>query len=247
MHTEEVVYKCGETELRGYLCYCDGITTKRPAVIVSHAWRGLDEFARFKAESMARLGYVAFAADNYGAGRTAANDEEAGKLMMPLFQDRALLQSRIKAAFQFVSQHPLVDPKRIGAMGFCFGGLTVLELLRSGAAARGVVSFHGVLGNSIGGKQAKTVPIASHITGSALILHGHDDPLVSPEDITAFTDELTAAKIDWQMVHYGHTTHAFTNPEAQDPASGLHYHEASARRSWLAMTNFFDEIFKFYG
>ncbi len=247
MHSEEVVYLCGETELRGYLCYCDGITAKRPAVIVSHAWRGLDDFPRFKAESLARLGYIAFAADNYGGGRTAKNDEEAVGLMFPLFLDRLLLQERIKAALRHVSTLPLVDSKRVGAIGFCFGGLTVLELLRSGAPVRGVVSFHGGLGTKVGGKQAKTVPIASNITGSALFLHGHDDPLVSQEDIDRVTKELTAAKVDWQFMHYGHTSHAFTNPEAKDSASGMAFQEASARRSWLAMTNFFDEIFKFYG
>lgn len=247
MHTEEVVYQTGDTELRGYLCYCEGVTTKRPAVLVSHAWRGLDDFARFKAESLARLGYVAFAVDNYGDGRTAASDEEAGRLMMPLFLDRLLLQSRLKAAFQKLSEYPLVDAKRIGAIGFCFGGLCVLELLRSGVPVRGVVSFHGVLGNKMGDKQAKTVPIANHINGSALILHGHDDPLVSNEDISALTKELTQAKIDWQFMHYGHTSHAFTNPEAANAASGMLYNEAAARRSWLAMINFFNEIFQFYG
>ena len=167
--------------------------------------------------------------------------------MMPLFLDRLLLQSRLKAAFQKLSEYPLVDAKRIGAIGFCFGGLCVLELLRSGVPVRGVVSFHGVLGNKMGDKQAKTVPIANHINGSALILHGHDDPLVSNEDISALTKELTQAKIDWQFMHYGHTSHAFSNPEANNAASGMLYNEAAARRSWLAMINFFNEIFQFYG
>lgn len=245
MHREELPYTAGQKQLRGYLCHNKDIHQKRPGIIVAHAWRGLDDFAKRKAERLAQLGYIAFAADLYGINQPVTSDEEAGKLMLPLFLDRPLLQERIKAAYQTLSKQPLVDASRIGAIGFCFGGLTVIELLRSGVGLRGAVSFHGGLANKRGDATAKTVPIASNIKGSLLILHGHDDPSVAPSDINALQTELTQAKIDWQMVIYGHTMHAFTNPNANNPSSGMLYNESADRRSWIAMRDFFDEIFKF--
>jgi dienelactone hydrolase len=243
MFHEQVKYEGGGIELRGQLYHNRGVHSKRPAVIVSHAWRGLDDFARQKAKDLARMGYIAFAADVYGHGASVDSDDEAAKLMMPLFLDRQLLQDRIKAAYHFLARPPLVDPQRIGAIGFCFGGLTVIELLRSGVAVRGVVSFHGVLGNQLGLKIANTVPIAPGIKGSILVLHGNEDPLVSQNDIVNFQQEFTKEKIDWQIIIYGQTSHAFTNPEAGDASSGMLYNELTDRRSWVAMTNFFSEIF----
>ncbi len=243
MHREPITYQAQGIELNGYLCHSKGIEDKRPGVIVAHAWMGLDDFARHKAECLASLGYVVLAADVYGIKEPATTDEQAAKLMLPLFLDRQLLQQRIVAAYETLSRHPLVDVKRIGAIGFCFGGLTVIELLRSGIGARGVVSFHGVLGSKMGDKVAKTVPISPKAKGSILVLHGHEDPLVSTEDIATFELEMTQAKIDWQFHVYGHTSHAFTNPEAG--GGGLQYNERADRRSWKAMANFFDDIFKF--
>lgn len=189
------------------------------------------------------MGYIAFAADVYGVSAPVKTDEEAAKLMKPLFSDRKKLQTRIQAAFQVLADHPLVDRTRIGAIGFCFGGLTVIELLRSGCPVRAVVSFHGVLTNRLGDTLAKTVPIASNIKGSLLLLNGHDDPLFSKADIALLEDELTQAKVDWTLVDYGHTSHAFTNPEARSPESGMLYNERSARRAWAAMRQFFTDAF----
>lgn len=216
---------------------------KRPAIIVAHAWMGQDSFARHKAEALAELGYIAFAADLYGEGKTASNPQEAQSLMTPLFQNRSLLQKRIKRAFEVVQAHPGVDTSRIGAIGFCFGGLTVIELLRSGVDVKAVVSFHGVLGNQMGTIRANPVPIANNIKGSLLILHGYEDPLVSQDDIQNTQKELNQAGVDWQMNIFGHTSHAFTNPDAHDKEHGLNYQPISAERAWWAMMHFFSESF----
>lgn len=243
MIASKVTYRSGTTTLQGYLCHNKGITGKRPAIIVAHAWRGQDAFARLQAERLARLGYIAFAADIYGIEMPAETDDEAAERMLPLFEERHTLRQRIVAAYQTISDHPLVDNQRIGAIGFCFGGLTVIELLRSGVGAKAVVSFHGVLGTEMAGRLAKTAPISPKASGSLLLLHGHEDPLVSQADIDNLQSEMTAAKIDWSMVVYGQTTHAFSNPDADNIASGMMYNERSARRSWAAMQQFLQEVF----
>ena len=243
MHHETIDYLCGETELKGYLAYDESSEAKRPAVIVAHAWKGQDDFARQKAEALAQLGYVGFAADVYGNGIEVETNEEAWALMLPLFLDRELLRERINAAFTTLQNHPKVDPASIGAIGFCFGGLTVIELLRSGADVSGVVSFHGVLGDTLNDQKANLAPNADQITGSLLILHGNDDPLVSHKDILSIQREFTNANVDWQMNIYGHSKHAFTNPEARDEKMGLVFNPVANMRSWLAMYNFFEEIF----
>lgn len=242
IRTEVVTYNCGNDTCRGFLAA--PITAQRvPGVIIAPAWKGLDEFARKRAVALAKLGYVAMAADVYGNGVEAQSDESAYALMQPLFLDRQLLQKRIGAAHQELRSNPLVDTKRIGAIGFCFGGLAALELLRSGVPLCGAVTFHAVLGDQLGDQKALTVPIAPSIQGQILILHGHDDPLVAPEALSLLQAELTSAKIRWQMNIYGLTSHAFTNPEARDIKSGLIYNPIADERSWLSMRNFFEEIF----
>lgn len=243
MERIDLKYQCNGTTCNGFLVHNEIVKEPRPGVIVVHAWKGQDDFAREKAEELARLGFVALAADIYGDGQTAESDEDATNLMMPLFKDRQLLRDRVIAAYEALKKHELVDKKNIGAIGFCFGGLTVIELLRSGTKVKGVVSFHGVLGNKIGDQIASTVPNSEKITGSLLILHGNDDPLVSDEDIRDIKKEFTDAKVDWQMISYGHAVHAFTNPKVKDPSTGLAFSQSANDRSWLAMKNFFNEIF----
>lgn len=240
MKESTINYQAGDMQSEGFLVYDENIKSPCAAVIVAHAWRGQDDFARNKARELAKLGYIAFAADMFGHKKNAANDEESAELIKPLYLDRKLLQTRIIAAFETLSRQPNVDKSHIGAIGFCFGGLTVIELLRSGTPVKAVVSFHGVLGSS----GAKTVPIAKNIKGSILILHGYEDPLVSQTDVSNMQKELNDSGIDWQMDTYGKTSHAFMNPMAQDKAKGLIYNEKVSKRAWLAMKNFFDETLK---
>lgn len=234
-----------QTDVRslGRVSFGDSSPTKKPAVIVAHAWRGQDAFALKQAEELSKLGYVGFAADIFGNGTRANTDEEATKLMLPLFLNRALLRKRLLGAFETVAKLPQVDPNRIGAIGFCFGGLAVVELLRSGAFVKGVVSFHGVLSNQMGDQKAHLAANASRILGALLVLHGALDPMVSPQDILALQSEMTEAKVDWQINTYGKAAHAFTNPEVHNVKSGLFYEPKIAARSWSAMKLFFEEIF----
>jgi dienelactone hydrolase len=242
MIRERVDYKCGEKKLKGYLVYNEIVGERRPCIVIAHAWRGLEAFEQEKADLLAKAGYVAFCADLYGGGKTAANDEEASNLMLPLFKDRALLRERIGAAIDFVKTLPSVDNKQIGAIGFCFGGLAVLELLRSGKEVKGVVSFHGLLGDTLGEEQANSLPSAP-TKAKALILHGYKDPMVSQEEIRNMEETFTSLGIDWQMTIYGSAYHAFTHPGSKNPSSGLCYDPICAKRAWKSMQNFFQEIF----
>ncbi|MBS0636383.1 MAG: dienelactone hydrolase family protein [Verrucomicrobia bacterium] len=232
MKNERITYRYGNTELHGELFYQE-TTEKRPCILVAHAWMGQDDFARNKAMSLAALGYVAFALDYYGT--VAHSKEEAQSLMQPLHADRNELLGRLKAGYDAVKGHPKVDATRMGAIGFCFGGLSVIELFRSAVPLKGVVSFHAVLGAS--------TPLAKNIKGSILILHGYNDPLVSQEAVLECQREFNDAHIDWQMHLYGNTSHAFTVAQANDPEMGLKYNPLAEKRSWQSMKNLFDEVF----
>lgn len=244
MERRTINYSCDGVTCKGFLVHNEIVREPRPGILVAHAWRGQDDFARNKAEELARLGFVAFAVDIYGEGKNAQTDAQAEELMLPFFKDRQLLRNRIHAAYETLKAQERVDKKKIGAIGFCFGGLTVIELLRSGDPVSGVVSFHGLLGERLGDTIATKAPLADKINGSLLILHGHDDPLVSAEDIKNIQQEFSQADVDWQMTIYSHTAHAFTNPELKDPSTGLVFNQTSCDRSWIAMKNFFTEIFK---
>ncbi len=186
---------------------------------------------------MAELGYVGFALDMYGKGVLGNSVEENAALMQPFIDDRTMLQKRIFAALAEVKELPWVDSGKIAAIGFCFGGLCVLDLARTGADIQGVVSFHGLLG-------APENLTGTRIAAKLLVLHGHDDPMVPPEQVSALQEELTAAGADWQVHVYGHTMHAFTNPVANDPDFGTVYQADADRRSWNSMTAFLQEIFQ---
>lgn len=243
MRTESLEYGREAPRFKGYLAYPQG-KGPHPAILIVHSWRGLTDFEKEKACLLAEMGYLAFAVDLYGNGTVATDDSHALELMTPLFLDRSTLRERVLEAFNEIAQNPLVNPKKIGAIGFCFGGLSVIELLRSGVAVKGVVSFHGAFGSHLGEQIAKTVPLASKVEGAILILHGYDDPLVPQHDIQQLQEELTTAQVDWQMNIYGNTSHAFTNPLANNPAGGLVYNPVVAKRAWLAMQQFFSEITK---
>lgn len=243
MHTEKFPYHHGETECIGFLAYEEKKPGPLPGVIVAHAWRGQDEFARKQTIELAKLGFVALTLDIYGGAKHTSDPSEASKLMAPFFLDRKFLQERTKAGLEALKKHERVDPNKLGAIGYCFGGLVVYELFRSGVDVKGVVSFHAIFSIEREGQKAKVIPLSPNIKGSMLILHGHDDPFVSEEDLRRVQDEFTKAKVDWQLHTYGHTMHQFTNPEANTPQKGTQYNKASAHRSWQSMQNFFQEVF----
>ena len=236
VQTRLVEYRDADLVCQGLLAWDDAFPTPRPAVAVAHTWAGRSEFEADKARRLAALGYTGFALDMYGGGRQGGGPEGNAALMQPLLDDRAALQRRIGAAIVALRGLPEVDPQRIAAIGYCFGGLCVLDLARSGADIRGVASFHGLFdppGNTAGNR----------IRAKVLCLHGYADPMARPQAMTALAAELTAAGADWQIHAYGHTLHAFTRPDANDPDRGIRYDANAERRSWRAVKDFLDEIF----
>jgi len=235
--TETVEYKHNETILEGFLAYDDAIPGKRPAVIVVHEWKGLDDYAKMRAEKLAHLGYVAFAADIYGKNVRPKDHQEAGAVAGIYKKDRTLMRGRAGAAYRFIKKHKLVDPERIAAMGYCFGGAAVLEMARAGLDLRGVISFHGSL-------DTPTPAKAGEIKSKILVFHGADDPFISKEDVSAFQREMAEAKADWQLVIFGGAVHRFTVPEAgNDPSQGFAYSKSADERSWEMTRHFLSEIF----
>ncbi|KTD17423.1 dienelactone hydrolase family protein [Legionella jordanis] len=235
MDTSNYLYHHGEQELHGFLAFDENIDQPRPAVLVVHDWSGRNDFACEKAKMLAEMGYVGFALDMYGQGRIGASTPEKKALMEPLVNDRLLLRARIRAAYDALIAMSEVDNNRIAVIGFCFGGLCALDLARSGAELRGVVSFHGLLG------KPKDIP-NNHIHAKILALHGYDDPMVRPEQVNEFCREMTDAKVDWQVHIYGHTQHAFANPHAHDTHLGTVYNPKAERRALQAMRNFLQEV-----
>ncbi len=234
--TKTIEYKQGNTVLEGYLAYDDAIKVKRPGVLVVHEWNGLQSYAKKRTEQLAKLGYVAFAADIYGKGIRPQNPEESGKQATIYRQDRKLLRERAKAGLEVLQKHPLTDSKRIAAIGYCFGGGTVLELARSGVNIGGVVSFHGNL-------DTPDPNDAKNIKAKVLVLHGADDPFVPEQQVQGFTREMRLGNVNWQLISYGGVLHSFTNPEAKNNPKGAVYNSIADQRSWQAMRQFFTEIF----
>lgn len=236
--TEVVEYRQGDVVLEGYLAYDDSIKGKRPGVLVAHEWYGNNPYVRRRAEQLARLGYVAFALDMYGKGVLAKDAKEAAALAGIYKGDRKLMRARAAAGLDVLRKRPEVDPARLAAIGYCFGGTTVLELARSGADLVAVVSFHG-------GLDTPTPEDARNIKGKVLAMQGGDDPFVPVKQVEAFEEEMRKGGVDWQLITYGGAVHGFTNPDSgNDNSKGVAYNERADRRSWEAMKAFFDETLR---
>jgi dienelactone hydrolase len=232
-----IEYRDGSTLLEGFFCHDDSRPGPLPGLLIAHEWGGRGEFVERKARRLAWHGFATFALDMFGKGKRGTTTAECSALITPFVQDRALLARRIGAALTTIQGLPEVDSRRIGALGFCFGGMCVLDLARSGANVRGVVSVHGLL-------KPTGLPAAGKIGAKILMLHGFDDPMGPPEDVLAIAKELSAAGADWQLHAYGNTKHAFTNPHANDPALGLMYDEIADRRSWHSLLQFLEEVLR---
>ena len=238
VQTKVIEYKHGDTVLEGYLAYDDSQTGQRPGVLVVHEWMGHNPYSRKRAEQLAGMGYVAFALDMYGKGVHAKDAKEAAQLAGIYKKDRKLMRARAEAGMDVLRKQPQTDPNRLAAIGYCFGGTTVLELARAGDDLAGVVSFHGDLATP-------TPEDAKNIKGKVLALHGADDPFVPRAVVTAFEDEMRKGGVDWQFTEYGGAVHSFTNPGAgNDNSRGAAYNAKADRRSWEAMRSFFDELFQ---
>lgn len=238
IQSKAIEYKDGDAVLEGHLVYDDASQEKRPGVLVVHEWMGLGDYEKGRAEQLTALGYVAFAADIYGKGIRPKDGKEAQEFAGKYRGgDRKVLRSRVNAALDVLKNQSMVDTKKTAAIGYCFGGTTVLELARSGADTLGVVSFHGGL--------ATTSPAdAKNIKAKVLALHGGDDPFVKPDEVLAFQDEMRKGGVDWYFVSYGNAVHSFSNTAAgNDNSKGAAYNEKADKRSWGAMRKFFKEIF----
>lgn len=238
VQTKVVEYKQGDAILEGYLAWDAALQGQRPGVLVVHEWTGLGDYAKDRSRKLAEMGYLALAVDIYGKGIRPKPPRDAAAQAGIYKKDHPLMRARMQAGLDALRSNPMCDPKRIAAIGYCFGGTCVLELARSGADIAGVVSFHG-------GLDTPTPADAKNIKCKVLVLHGGDDPHVPRKEFDAFVDEMRAGGVDWELVIYGGAVHSFTNPASgNDKSRGAAYDAKADRRSWEAMKVFFGEVLK---
>lgn len=234
MTTQEIDYVIDDKPYSALVATPEAAATTLPAVMICHAWGGRLDHENEVAQKIADLGYVGVAIDLYGRGIRGSNPEENAKLMNPLKSDRANLQRLLAANLDFVASLPTVDSKRVAAIGYCFGGLCVLDLARTREDLRAACSFHGLL-------DAPDTTTLDAIKAKVLILHGWDDPMAPPEHVVQIAREMTEKQADWQLHGYGHTVHAFTNKAMTKPGQATVYDANADRRSWQAMQNLLAE------
>ena len=237
--TQEVDYKQGETPLHGFLAWNEAAQGKRPGVLVVHEWWGLNENTRNQAKRLAQSNYVAFALDMYGSGKSAdpTHPKDAQSFMTEASKDPAALAARFNAALDLLKKDPHVDPEKIAAIGYCFGGGVVLNMARAGADLDAVVSFHGALNPTTPAPKGTIKP-------RILVLTGADDPMVTASVVDSFKKEMDAAGARYQVISYPGAKHAFTNPDAGKAGmDALAYNADADRKSWAEMLKLFTSIF----
>jgi dienelactone hydrolase len=238
---EPVTYKDGDTVMKGFVVYDDARKARRPGIVVVHEWWGITKHVRDSARQLAGMGYTAFVADMFGDGKTADNPKDAGALSGSIRKNPPLMLSRFNAARDTLAKHATVDAKRIGAIGYCFGGSVVLDMARQGVDLKGVAAFHASLPPS--GSPAAPAKVKAKV----LVLNGADDPFVKPDTVDAFKKEMDAAKVDYRYLNYPGAVHAFTNPQATENGKKfnlpLAYHPEADKQSKAEMTKFFRELF----
>jgi dienelactone hydrolase len=207
---QPVTYTDGKTTMKGFVVYDDASTAKRPGIIMVHEWWGITQHIHNEAAKFAQQGYVAFIADMYGDAKTADNPKDAGALSGGVMKDPAAMESRFKAAQAELAKQPMVNPQRIGAVGYCFGGAVVLNMARTGDDLVAVAGFHASLGLNT------PAPAPGTVKAKILILNGADDPFVKREQYDVLKKDFDAAKADYKIIQYPGAVHAFTNPEATE-------------------------------
>lgn len=236
MHNKELTYSHEEAVLKGYIAFDSQYGEKLPVVLIIHDWSGRNDLVCQRADWVASLGYLGFAIDMYGQARVGKTVEEKQHLMAPFLKDRTFLLNRVRAALNALSQLDSVDKQRVVVMGFCFGGLCALDLARSGEKLAGAISVHGLLNKPEN-------YIIKPLSTSILALHGYEDPMVPPQMMQDFCQEMTESAADWQVHLYGQTKHAFTNPEAHDKQLGTIYNASAERRAFQTIAQFLQERF----
>lgn len=237
---EEVDYKEGDVTFKGYIAYDDAIEGPRPGVIVVHEWWGHNDYVRKRADMLASLGYTALAIDMYGDGKVAQHPDDAGKFAGEVMSNMDQAKARFLTGLELLRKHPMTNSDQIAAIGYCFGGGTVLNMARMGVDLKGVVSFHGSLGSKIPAE-------AGQVKAKILVCHGGEDQFVTPEQIDAFKTEMDAAKVGYQFIVYEGAKHSFTNPDADMMGEKFNlpigYNADADQASWQDMQNFFSDIF----
>src|SRR3954466_11014314 len=207
---EPVTYKDGETTMKGFVVYDDAVKTKRPGIVMVHEWWGITKHIHNEARKFAQQGYTAFIADMYGDAKTADNPKDAGALAGSVMKDPKVMESRFNAAREQLAKQASVNPQRIGAVGYCFGGAVVLNMARTGDDLAAVAGFHASLGLNT------PAPAPGAVKAKVLILNGADDPFVKREQYDALKKDFDAAKTNYRIIEYPGAVHAFTNPEATE-------------------------------
>ncbi len=235
--TQPIAYTHDGVALEGYLAYDDAVSGKMPGVLVVHEWWGLNDYARKRAEKLAGMGYVAFALDMYGKGKSTEHPDQAAAWMKAVNGNMDQWLARANAGLEVLKRQPQVDTSRMAAIGYCFGGATVQVLAYGGADLKGVVSFHGSL-------IPPSPEQATQTRAKILICHGAQDPMNQPDAMSTYVTAMNDSSIDWQLIAYGNTRHSFTNPDADKRGmAALAYSPSADRRSWQHMVFFFNEIF----
>lgn len=235
-----VEYTAQGVVMKSYLAYNDQIKEKRPGVLVVPEWWGLNDYVRKRARMLADLGYTALAVDMYGGGKVVTTPEDAGKLSSELMKNFDVAKARFMAALDVLKQQPGVDPTRIAAIGYCFGGGVVLNMARQGADLKGVVSFHGNL-------TAVNPAQSGDVKAKILVLHGGADKIAPPKQVEAFEQEMKSAGADYRLISYPGAMHSFTNPESTQLGKKFHlpigYNADADRKSWAEMKGFLKNVF----
>jgi len=236
IQSKPVTYMHDETELTGMLYWDDTLKGERGGVLVIHEWWGLNDYAKKRAHMLAELGYVAFAADMYGTGQVTDKPDQAREWMQEVTADVEGWRERAGLGLQQLVDSGLVDHQRTAAIGYCFGGASVLQMAYANSPVKGVVSFHGALPAAPEESKGKIDP-------AILVLHGQADTFVAPEVVINFRNKLEEAGADWEMNTYGGARHGFTNPNADKRGmANLKYDATADARSWARMQAFFDEV-----
>jgi len=234
--TKVVNYTFDGTNLKGFLAWDDAIQGKRPGVLVVHEWWGLNDYARKRAEELAKLGFVAFACDMYGEGKTTEHPKEAGKFAMEVRSNLKLWQGRTLAGLKVLEENPLVDNTKLAAIGYCFGGSTALQLAYTGAPVKAVATFHAAL-------PTPTPEQSKAIKAKILVCHGGADTFIPQESIDKFKGALDAAKVDYKFISYPGVVHSFTVPGIDKiGVKGLSYNAEADQQSWASMLTLFREV-----
>lgn len=238
---EEVSYSTEDLTMNGYLAYDESIEGPRPGILVVHEWWGHDKYARSRADSLARLGYVALALDMYGEGKQAAHPEDAQKFSGQVMSNFESAKNRFQEALETLKDHSNVNPDQIGAVGYCFGGSVAIAMANAGVDLDGIAAFHA-------GLQLPVMPEEGTTTSRIIVMNGADDPFITEEQVSNLTSAMEAAGVDFNYISYEGVKHSFTNPEAtargEEFGLPLEYNEEADRKSWERMKEFFEETFR---